>query len=293
MASEIVSIFAKVPEGYFVDATFGLGGHTLAIEESLPGKFRFLGFDRDGEMLSLAKGAIPEGIQTFKMSFSKIPSLLEDNNLAPVTGALFDLGLNSMQIDDSERGFSYREDSPLDLRYDRESGVPLYKIVGRLRSPELIDILKNYGQEKNSRAIAKAIIEKGPATTGELTDIIRRIVGPRRFVKAASRVFQALRIFVNDELDEFEKALKGIIPRLTSGGRVAVISYHSLEDGITKRVFRILSGRCICGPNVAVCVCGAQKLLEIKTKKPMRPDENEIRQNPRSRSARLRYAEKL
>jgi 16S rRNA (cytosine1402-N4)-methyltransferase len=126
-----------------------------------------------------------------------------------------------------------------------------------------------------------------------LADIIRKIVGPGRFVKSASRVFQALRIYLNNELVEFETALKGIIPLVATGGRVAVISYHSLEDGIAKRVFRIFSGRCACGPGTGVCVCGASKLLEIKTKKPVRPGAEEIKENPRSRSARLRYAEKI
>ena len=166
-------------------------------------------------------------------------------------------------------------------------------MIDKLSLSDLIKILKTYGQEKNSRAIARAIIENRPATTKELADIIKRIVGPQRFVKAASRVFQSLRIYLNDELDEFEQGLKGVIPLLTAGGRVAVISYPSLEDGITKRVFRILSGRCICGPGVGICECGAIRLLEIKTKKPMRPGNDEIANNPRSRSARLRYAEKI
>jgi 16S rRNA (cytosine1402-N4)-methyltransferase len=293
MADEIVSIFADVPEGVFIDATIGLGGHTLAVEEKMPGKFDFCGFDRDGEMLALAKERLPAGFKLTKMSYSEIPSLIRDENIEPVTAVLFDPGLNSVQLDESDRGFSYRANAPLDLRFDRESGKPFYSTVGDTSLPELIKVLKEYGQEKNSRAIARAILEKRPKTTDELSEIVRKVVGPRRFIKAASRVFQAIRIFVNDELDEFEKALKGLIPLISQGGRIAVISYHSLEDGIVKRIFRLYSGRCQCGPGVANCECGAVKIIDIKTKKPQFPTSEEIRENPRARSARLRYAEKI
>lgn len=292
MVEEIVSIFAGVPEGVFIDATIGLGGHSLAIEKKYPGKFAFFGFDRDGEMLELARRILPGAFRLVNMTYSSIPSFLSKEKIAPVTGVLFDLGLNSMQLE-GERGFSYAKSSPLDLRFDRSAGRPFHQIIKRFNSRQLTDILKKYGQEKNSRAIAGAIVENQPRTTGELADIIRKIVGPGRFVKAASRVFQALRIYINDELEEFEKAIKAIVPVVSFGGRIAVISYHSLEDGITKRVFRLFSGKCQCGPGVGVCQCGARKLLEIKTKTPLRPERSEVAGNPRARSARLRYAEKI
>jgi len=292
MVEEIVSIFADVPEGVFVDATIGLGGHSLAVEKRFPGKFDFIGFDRDAEMLELAEGIVPEGFRLVNMTYSKIPSFLAEGETGPVTGILFDLGLNSMQLEEG-RGFSYAESSPLDFRFDRSSGKPFHQIIRKFKSLELADILKKYGQEKNSRAIARAMVEFAPETTDELADIIRRIVGPRRFIKAASRVFQALRIYINDELGEFERAVKAVIPLISSGGRIAVISYHSLEDGITKRVFRLYSGKCQCGPGVGVCECGARKLLDVKTRTPLRPGESEIAKNPRARSARLRYAEKI
>jgi 16S rRNA (cytosine1402-N4)-methyltransferase len=293
MVKEIVSVFADVPEGVFIDATIGLGGHTLAVERNLPGKFFFFGFDRDGEMIGLAREKLPESFRLFKMTYSTIPSMLEAEKVDPVTGVLFDLGLNSVQLEKGERGFSYQEKSLLDFRFDRSSGQPFHRMVDKFNLPELINILKTYGQEKHSRAIARAIIDKRPKTTEELAEIVRKIVGSRNYAKAASRVFQAFRIYVNNELDEFKKALMGIIPLISKGGRIAVISYHSLEDGIAKRVFRLYSGRCQCGPGSGVCGCGARKIIEVKTKKPLRPNEAEIRNNPRARSARLRYAEKI
>ncbi|UCC80331.1 MAG: 16S rRNA (cytosine(1402)-N(4))-methyltransferase RsmH [Candidatus Zixiibacteriota bacterium] len=293
MVKEIVSVFTDVPEGIFIDATIGLGGHALAVNRNLPGKFSFFGFDRDGEMIELARENLPRDFRLRKMTYSKIPSALESESIGPVTGALFDLGLNSLQLENGGRGFSYRERSLLDLRFDRTSGKPLHKMVDKFNLSELVDILKTYGQEKNSRAIARAIIDKRPKTTDELAEIVRKIAGSRNFNKSASRVFQALRIYLNDELDEFEKALKGIVPLISKGGRIAVISYHSLEDGIVKRIFRLYSGKCQCGPGKGICECGARKIIDIKTKKPVRPGEAEVMNNPRARSARLRYAEKI
>jgi 16S rRNA (cytosine1402-N4)-methyltransferase len=292
MVEEIISIFGDVPEGVFIDATIGLGGHALAVEKKFPGKFLFIGFDRDGEMLELAGSALPEGFRLINMTYSSIPSFLTAENIGPVTGILFDLGLNSMQLE-GKRGFSYSEPAPLDFRFDRNSGSPFHQMVGKFGLSELTDILKKYGQEKNSRAVARAIIENRPKTTDELANLIRKIVGPRRFVKAASRIFQALRIYVNNELEEFERAIREIIPAIAAGGRIAVISYHSLEDGITKRAFKLYSGRCQCGPGIAVCECGARKILDVKTKTPLRPGRSEIERNSRARSARLRYAEKI
>lgn len=292
MVEEIVSIFADVPEGVFIDATIGLGGHSLAIQKEFSGKFDLIGFDRDGEMLKQAESFLPEGFRLVNMTYSNIPSFLAEEKTGPVTGILFDLGLNSMQLEGG-RGFSYSEPSPLDFRFDRSSGRPFHQMVSRFGFSELTEILKKYGQEKNSRAIARAIVENRPKTTDALADIIRKIVGPRRFTKAASRVFQALRIYVNNELEEFERAVKAVIPLISRGGRIAVISYHSLEDGIAKRAFRLYSGKCQCGPGIGVCECGAVKILDVKTATPLRPSRAEIESNSRARSARLRYAEKI
>ena len=198
MADEIVSIFTEVPEGVLIDATFGLGGHTLRIIEEIPRKFKVVGFDRDSEMLDLAKSKVGSDFRLLTMSYTRIPSFIKEEDFGPVTAVLFDTGLNSAQLDEPERGFSYRMNSNLDLRFDRSSGRPFYDMIDDLDLKELTGILKEYGQERNSRAIARKIIDKRPRTTDELAEIIRGVVGPRRFVKAASRVFQSLRIFVNN-----------------------------------------------------------------------------------------------
>ncbi len=293
MAAEVVSIFAESPGGIFLDATFGSGGHTREIERSYPGKFRFMGIDRDSEILSRAGGDLPSNIELLNMSFAEIPSMLEERNPGPVTGALFDLGLNSEQIDEMSRGFSFRGSASLDMRFDRKSGSPLWAEIRKLDSDRLVWILKEYGQERNARSIARKIISAPPSTTDELAEIVKSAVGPGRFAKSAARVFQAFRIYINSELAEIQRALSGIIPLLASGGRLAVISYHSLEDGIVKRLFQLNSGKCFCGKGVGICECGKGNNLKVISKKPLRPSDDEIRRNSRSRPARLRYAERI
>lgn len=292
MAGEVVSIFADVPDGVFIDATFGLGGHTRAMLERLSEKFSFVGIDRDGEMLERAGTIRPDKVSLHRMNFTGIPELILRERLAPVTGILFDLGINSAQLDDSSRGFSFAHPAALDMRYDRSVGRPAAELLTEIDRDDLVGILKNYGQEKKSAAIARAIASEKPSTTDSLAAIVRRIVGSRRFIKSAARVFQALRIHLNNELADFKEALGGVIPLMAAGGRVAVISYHSLEDGIVKRLFQLYSGKCFCGPESAECVCGRQEWLTVKTPKPLRPSSDEIRSNSRSRPARLRYAEK-
>ena len=293
MTGEIVSIFADAPDGVFIDATYGLGGHTKALLSSFRKKFEFIGIDRDGEILEKAEPDRPAGVILHKMRFSGIPEMLRRKRIGPLTGILFDLGLNSAQLDDPLRGFSFQKPASLDLRFDRESGRPAAELLRNIDEGELIRILKEYGQQKKARAIARAIIAERPTTTESLASLIRSVVGPRWFIKSAARVFQALRIFINDELDEIKNALSGVIPLMAVGGRLAVISYHSLEDGIVKRLFLINSGKCFCGPDVPECACGKRNLLKVKTKRPLRPSEKEITANPRARPARLRYAERI
>jgi 16S rRNA (cytosine1402-N4)-methyltransferase len=291
MAKEIVEIFTPVPDGIFIDATFGLGGHSKAVKKSR--KFRIIGIDRDAEMLSRAASDLPEGISVRNMHFSDLPEMIQKEGITPVSGILFDLGLNSAQLDDSTRGFSFMNPGPLDMRMDRQSGLTAAEAISRMSEDEMIKVLKEFGQEKNARAIARTINRENPTTTEALASIIMRVVGPQRFIKAAARIFQALRIFVNHELDELRNALAGVAPLVVTGGRLAVISYHSLEDGIVKRQFLLDSGKCFCGPQEAVCVCGKRKLLKVMTKKPLFPSPEEIERNPRARAARLRYAERI
>ncbi len=291
MAKEIVEIFTPVPDGIFIDATFGLGGHSKEVKKSR--NFRIIGIDRDAEMLSRVASDLPEGISIRNMHFSGLPEMIQREGIGPVSGVLFDLGLNSAQLDDPSRGFAFMKPGPLDMRMDRRSGLPASDIVARMSEGELIRVLKEFGQEKNARAIARAINREKPTTTEALASIIKRIVGPQRFIKAAARIFQAFRIYVNQELDELRNALSGIAPLVVTGGRLAVISYHSLEDGIVKRQFLLDSGKCLCGPQEPVCVCGKRKLLKVMTKKPLYPSPEEIERNPRARAARLRYAERI
>ena len=293
MTGEIVSIFADVPDGVFIDATYGLGGHTRALLSGFRRKFEFIGIDRDGEILKKAEGDRPSGVRLRKMRFSEIPEMLRREKIEPLTGILFDLGLNSAQLDDPSRGFSFSKPASLDMRFDRESGRSAAELLQTIEEDRLIRILKEYGQQKNARAIAKAIIAERPATTGSLASLTRNVVGSQRFIKSAARVFQALRIFINDELEEIKSALSGIIPLTAAGGRLAVIAYHSLEDRIVKRLFLLNSGKCFCGPEVAECACGRRSLLDVKTKRPLRPSEKEVAENSRARPARLRYAERL
>lgn len=286
-------IFADVPDGVFIDATYGMGGHTKALEANSKGRHRFIGIDCDEGILEEARKTKPESIELRRMNFRDIPEMVSAEKISPFSGILFDLGLNSAHLDDPDRGFSYQTGSKLDLRFDRDSGRPAHEILNKMDFAKLVEILKDFGQEPHARAIARRIIDERPSTTDALAELIRRSAGPRKFNKTAARVFQALRIYVNDELGSLEQGLNGVIPLLVSGGRVAVISYHSLEDGIVKRIFQLNAGKCFCGPEAPECVCGRRNLLRIKTKKPMRPSAAEIRENPRARSARLRYAEKI
>jgi 16S rRNA (cytosine1402-N4)-methyltransferase len=292
MAKEIVEIFTPVPDGIFIDATLGLGGHSAAVKKAFS-KFQIIGIDWDAEMIARGAANLPEGISVRNMHFAGLPEMIQREKIGPITGILFDLGLNSAQLDDQSRGFSFMRRGPIDMRYDRSSGLPASEAISRMSEKDLITILKEYGQEKNARAIARAIQQERPSTTDNLALIVERIVGPRRFIKSAARIFQALRIFVNRELDELRTALAGVTPLVATGGRLAVISYHSLEDGIVKRQFLLDSGKCFCGPHLPVCVCGKRNLLKVMTKKPLFSTPEEIERNPRARAARLRYAERI
>ena len=292
MTGEIIEIFAGAPDGIIIDATFGLGGHSVALYKSLGSKIKIIGIDADSEVLAKV-GELPEGITVRNMRFSELPMMIQSEDIGPVSGILFDLGLNSAQLDDPSRGFSFSHSGPIDMRFDRTTGITASQVIRRINAPELATILKDYGEERHSRSIARAIVEARPETTDALANVIKIIAGPGSFIKSAARVFQALRIYVNRELDELKNTLYNVIPFLTVGGRIAVISYHSLEDGIVKRQFQLNSGKCFCAPNMPVCTCGKRNLLQIITKKPLRPSEEEVARNSRARAARLRYAERV
>jgi 16S rRNA (cytosine1402-N4)-methyltransferase len=241
---------------------------------------------------------VAEPFRLVRANFSEISTVLDRLEGGPLHGVLFDLGVSSMQLDRPERGFSFRADGPLDMRMDPDQALSAAGLVNRVPEEELRRIIGEYGEERWARRVARTLVqarERRPlATTAELAAVVARAVPrtPGLKIHPATRTFQALRIAVNQELDVLPGALEQCIRRLAPGRRIVVISYHSLEDRIVKRTFARLSGRCECPPRLPVCACGAEPLLHLLTRKPLTPREEEIQANPRSRSARLRAAER-
>jgi 16S rRNA (cytosine1402-N4)-methyltransferase len=282
--------------GFFVDATLGAGGHAQALLEASPG-LRLLGIDRDADALALARRRLaPFGsrVEFLEGDFSELDALLAGYP-AP-DGILADLGVSSMQLETPARGFSFRRDGPLDMRMGR-SGRSAAEIVAASSVEELTRIFREYGEEWMAAKIARGIVSergRGPiTTTRQLARIVASAKGSREKIDPATRVFQALRIEVNQELVALARFLAAAVNRANARGRLAVISYHSLEDRIVKETFRRESGMCLCPPRIPRCVCGTRTLLRVLTRRPLSPSEAERQSNPRSRSARLRIAEKL
>lgn len=297
----VAEIGASDEVGRFVDGTVGAGGHAAAILEAAPGA-RLLGLDRDPAALALARERLaPFGARAAlaHASYEDMPEqvaawLSEDDPL--VDGILLDLGVSSMQLDQAERGFAFMQDGPLDMRFDPTSGEPsAADLVNLLDAGELADILYRYGEERHSRRIAQAIVAARPLhTTRALAEVVARASrGPREKIHPATRTFQALRIAVNDELGAVERALPATISLLRPGGRLAVISFHSLEDRIVKQTFKREATDCLCPPRQPICTCGHRASVALFTRKPVEADEAEIARNPRSRSAKLRVVERL
>ena len=233
----------------------------------------------------------------FNQSYSHLPEILKSQNLEKIRGVLFDLGLSSYQLENPERGFSYSIYGPLDMRFDQSEGTIALDVVNEYPAEELTRIFKEYGEERFSKKIAQAIVQnrriKKIETTKELKDVVKSMLKTKGDIKTLSRIFQALRIEVNDELSELKNGLDAGIGALAPGGRICVMSYHSLEDRIVKNRFSELAKGCTCPPNFPVCTCGGKKELKIMTRKPVIPDEKEIEENPKARSAKLRAAEKI
>ena len=282
--------------GFFVDATVGAGGHAESLLERGT-EIRLLGIDRDPDALALAGERLARFAQRFELvagDFADLDALLSGR--LPAAGILADLGVSSMQLDRGERGFSFRRDGPLDMRMG-PAGRTAADIVATASVDELTRIFRDYGEERMAAKIARGIVAertRGPIqTTRQLARIVAGQKGSREKIDPATRVFQALRIEVNQELVALGRFLAAAVARLKPGGRLAVISYHSLEDRIVKDAFRRDSGVCSCPPKLPTCICGARAALRLLTRRPIRPGEAELRRNPRSRSARLRVAEKL
>jgi 16S rRNA (cytosine1402-N4)-methyltransferase len=296
LVREVVELLAAERGGSFVDATLGAAGHASALLEAAPG-VRLHALDRDPDALALARERLAgfgERVRFAEANFGELAHELE--GFPPPDGILADLGLSSMQLEEPSRGFSFRRDGPLDMRMSR-SGRSAADVVATASAEELSRIFFEYGEERMAVKITRAILEersRGPiTTTRQLSRIVARVKGDREKIDPATRVFQALRIEVNEELQALSRFLAAAVQKLNAGGRLAVLSYHSLEDRMVKDTFRKQSGVCLCPPKLPVCVCGARRALLVLTRRPIRPGDSEVHRNPRSRSARLRVAEKI
>ncbi|MBR6556354.1 MAG: 16S rRNA (cytosine(1402)-N(4))-methyltransferase RsmH [Clostridia bacterium] len=290
------------PDGVYVDCTLGGGGHSSRIAERLSEGGRLIGIDRDEDALRAAGERLAPWADRFtpvKSNFSDVKNVLTDLELR-ADGILFDLGVSSFQLDEPERGFSYMQDAPLDMRMDRSGGMTAADLVNTYDEFAIADILWRYGEERYSRQIARAItkarIEMPIRTTGRLCEVIKSAMPPqalREKQHPAKRSFQALRIAVNGELSAVEEALTDLWKHLNPGGRICVITFHSLEDRITKEIFADMAKGCTCPPQFPVCVCGGKPKVKLISKKPILPTAEELERNPRARSAKLRVCEVL
>ena len=299
LADEVRELLAVEPGATVVDATFGAGGHSRLLASELAGRGRLIAIDRDPEARAYfdrVRRELPQQSRFLRGDFAIVLNQLAENGVE-ADAVLLDLGVSSMQIDRPERGFSYAVDAPLDMRMDPSAPQSARDVVNEFDERELADIMRRYGEERFARQIARAIVRRRETQpferTADLVETIKSAIpAPRRFGDGhpAKRVFQALRIAVNHELESLERALPAALAMLRPGGRVAVISFHSLEDRIVKRFFAAEARGCVCPPEFPVCVCGREPRLRLVTKKAVRPAPQEVAGNPRSASARLRVA---
>jgi 16S rRNA (cytosine1402-N4)-methyltransferase len=300
---ETVRLLAPERGGLFVDATLGLGGHSEAVLEASDDA-RVLGIDRDREALRLASERLARFGARFRAvhaDFRDVARVMGEAGEREASGVLADLGVSSLQFDTPGRGFSFRHDAPLDMRMDAEGQEETAaELLERLSEEEIARVIYEYGEERRSRRVARRIVERRERgepvrTTAELAELVARAVGHKRGerIHPATRTFQALRIAVNRELEGLGEFVEAAVDLLQPRGRLAVISFHSLEDRIVKRALRRLSGHCECGPRAPVCECGARRAVEILTRRPVVPGRRELEENPRARSAKLRACLKL
>jgi len=300
---ETIELLAAARGGLFVDCSVGLGGHSDAILQASADAFVF-GIDRDNEALAFARERLKRYGPRFRSvhaDFRELTRVLATAKIEQARGILADLGASSLQLDSPSRGFSFRHDAPLDMRMDATGGEETAaELLGRLSEVEIARIIFEYGEERHSRRIARRIVERREhgnqvRTTRDLAELVERAIGPgkQRRIHPATRTFQALRIAVNRELERLDQFISDAVDLLEPEGRLAVISFHSLEDRIIKRTFSTLSGHCQCPPRLPRCECGARRLVEIVTRRPVSPAASEIAENPRARSAKLRACQKL
>ena len=302
LLDECIEALAIRPDGVYLDGTLGRAGHSREIVKRLT-TGRLICVDRDQAALDAAEARLAgwmDKVTLVHSNFDRVADILDELGLRGADGMLFDLGVSSPQLDDASRGFSYMADAPLDMRMDRSEGLTAADVVNTWPQEELRRILQQYGEERYAPSIAAAIVrrrqERPIATTLELVEVIKGGM-PAKALKEkqhpAKRSFQAIRIAVNDELASMDRMLQGAVPRLNRGGRLAVITFHSLEDRIVKNALAQFARGCVCPPDFPVCVCGRTPDVKLTPKKPILPSEGEIEENPRARSAKLRVAEKL
>ena len=294
---EVLKFLQPQAGGQYIDGTLGAGGHSAGILTASAPDGRLLAFDRDNEAIEYAgKKLLPFGERAVLVNenYADMGNVAPQHRFENVNGIVLDLGLSSRQLDKAERGFSFMHDGLLDMRFNTNKGDSAADLINNLSETELANIFYKYGEERRSRRIAKAIVLARPLrTTGELAGLIANTVRRQGRKHPATLVFQALRIAVNQELASLEKGLFAAIDLLAVGGRLAIISFHSLEDRFVKQTFRYLSKACICPPQHPICTCDHQATVRLITRKVIKPSATEERENPRSRSARLRVVEKI
>ncbi len=296
LVSEVLAALNPRSGGRYIDATVGLGGHAAALLDASAPDGRLLGLDADPEAIIAASQRLSgygERVHLVHRSYIDLTSVAEAEGFREVDGILFDLGLSSAQLEASKRGFSFQVDEPLDMRFN-PSGETAADLVNGLPERDLADLIYQFGEEPSSRAIARAIVAQRPVnSTAKLASLIQRTLGGRGKIHPATRTFQALRIAVNHELESIQNVLPQAVNLLRTGGRVAVITFHSLEDRLVKQYMRTESRDCVCPPRAPACTCGHKASLRLVTAKAVAPGPAELKANPRSRSAKLRVSEKL
>ncbi|MBQ4355000.1 MAG: 16S rRNA (cytosine(1402)-N(4))-methyltransferase RsmH [Clostridia bacterium] len=304
MVREVLEALQPERGGIYVDCTAGGGGHSLEIAKRLPEGSRIICLDRDDEAIAACTARLEPHREKFtivKTNFSGIGAALDLIGVEQIDGVLWDLGVSSHQLDDGDRGFSYSKEAPLDMRMDQSQTKSAWDVVNTYEERELTRIIRDYGEERFAGRIAQFICrareEKTIETTTALSEIITQAIPAAQRKKEAQnparRTFQAIRIEVNGELDAIAPSIETAVERLRPGGRLAVITFHSLEDRIVKETFKKLSAGCTCPPEFPVCVCGNKPKIQLLSRKPIVPGEDEQEENPRSRSAKLRTAEKV
>lgn len=299
LLKESVDLLVTRKDGIYFDGTIGFGGHSSEILNRLNYKGKLVATDKDADAFDYCKKKFgnDKRFSIYNTSFSDISTISKIEFIEKFDGIFVDLGVSSYQLDNVKSGFTFREDAPLDLRMNKKTGITAAKVLNTFSYEQIANIIFEYGEEKNSKMIAKKIVEYRDITkfesSNQLKELIKKITPEKYLTKTLSRVFQGLRIYVNNELEELKIFLEKSIEHMRVGGRIVVLTYHSLEDRIVKEKFKYETLKCICPPGTPICICNKQQKLKLVNSKPIHPDDEEIKLNKRSRSAKLRAAERV